>query len=210
MYQWHMSDGRPNLFADMVKIAGWLSKFLLFVLLTILLERLAYHLAYFFSLSSWIVVPFGGASAWLAYQHSAVGWRFLRLRHLRGATLAAAIMFAVTMVNNPHKGGEAQMEGKVDRLVAAYARLVDEGRSVIVEADDILLEAASHRLPPALVAGEKARRQGIKVAMHEAEAAAERQAREEQRRREDAFAKSPVGQLLTVLAFGLWLLGLAD
>jgi hypothetical protein len=46
--------------------------------------------------------------------------------------------------------------------------------------------------------------------MHEAEAAAERQAREEQRRREDAFAKSPVGQLLTVLAFGLWLLGLAD
>jgi hypothetical protein len=114
------------------------------------------------------------------------------------------------MVNNPHKGGEAQMEGKVDRLVAAYARSVDEGRSVIVEADDILLEAASHRLPPALVAGEKARRQGIKVAMHEAEAAAERQAREEQRRREDAFAKSPVGQLLTVLAFGLWLLGLAD
>jgi hypothetical protein len=63
-------------------------------------------------------------------------------------------MFCATSINNPISAHRGIMEGKVDRLVAAYARSASDGRAAMIRTDDQLFEAASSRLPPALVLAE--------------------------------------------------------
>jgi hypothetical protein len=203
-----MVNGARLLISDTVTITGLACKFLLFVAFTIGLERIAYHFAYYTALSPWLLFPLSGTIAFLPFRYPDFGVGRFRSRQLRGASLAAALMFCATSINNPISAHRGIMEGKVDRLVAAYARSATDGRAAMIRADDQLFEAASSRLPPALVKAEGARRNGIRVAMRDAELKAEKKAREEQRRRDEAFANSHLGKALTVITFGLWLLGL--